>query len=385
LDRKKVEGYVERSQEIVDEEPQMDEENTKRRLVEPFIEDVLSWDGFYDIDVEHSIQMGRNPKKVDYALMLEDTPVVFVEAKGLDESLTESEEDQLRSYMRQVGVDWGVLTNGERFEFLKREKDTNRPNEVTFGDLKLRELLANEEVVKTVSRESVESGESEKIANEIQRRRNAVSRLRDKKEEIAEDVVGVVTDNVGESVASVAETEAKEFVDSVMEELENVGDVETGTGEKPETTGETEVATKTGGTAVVGTLSRDEIDGYSDENVAIFPARETGIEFLEENNAWGFVRMGQEPDYISVYISESFQEIKYFAEVDKIVPADEADLGNPPESYAKFDAKKEVVEFKKDSLYELEDPIPYGEYAPMGLIYTTLRKFKRAERTEDIQ
>lgn len=221
MDREELEEYVERSTKISEDAPQMDEANTKKRLVEPFVEDVLGWDGFSDIELEHSIQMGRNPKKVDYALMLEDTPVVFVEAKGLDESLSESEKDQLRSYMRQVGVDWGVLTNGKRFEFLKRKKDTNRPEEVTFGDLKLDELLDDVEVVRTVSKASVESGESEKIADEIQKRRRAVSRLREKKDEIAEGVVGVVTGRVGESVTSAAETEAKEFVDRVVEELEN--------------------------------------------------------------------------------------------------------------------------------------------------------------------
>jgi hypothetical protein len=221
MDREELEEYVERSTRIAEDAPQMDEANTKKRLVEPFVEDVLGWDGFSDIELEHSVQMGRNPKKVDYALTLEDTPVVFVEAKGLDESLTESEENQLRSYMRQVGVDWGVLTNGKRFEFLKRKKDTNRPEEVTFGDLELDELLDNVEVVRTVSKASVESGESEKIANEIQKRRRAVSRLRGQKEEIATGIVGVVTECVGESVTSAAETEAKEFVDRVVEELEN--------------------------------------------------------------------------------------------------------------------------------------------------------------------
>ena len=223
MDRKELEEYVERSTKIVEDAPQMDEANTKKRLVEPFVEDVLGWDGFSDVELEHSVQMGRNPKKVDYALTLEDTPVVFVEAKGLDESLSEREEDQLRSYMRQVGVDWGVLTNGKRFEFLKRKKDTNRPEEVTFGDLELDELLENVEVVRTVSKESVKSGESEKIADEIQKRRRAVSHLREQKDEIAESVVGVVTERVGESVVSAAETEAKEFVDRVVEELENGG------------------------------------------------------------------------------------------------------------------------------------------------------------------
>ena len=388
MDRNELEVYVERSEKITNDAPQMDEANTKKRLVEPFIEDVLGWDGFSDVELEHSIQMGRNPKKVDYALILEETPVVFVEAKGLDESLSESEEAQLKSYMRQVGVDWGVLTNGQHFEFLKRKKDTNRPEEITFGDLKLNELLDNVEVVRTVSKASVESGESEKIADEIQKRRRAVSRLREQKEEIAGSVVGVVTDRVGESVASTTETEAKEFVDRVVEELEDGGTVNEGREAGKSETNSSEVTTKTEDNAIFGTISRDEIDGDSDAKVAIFPARESGIEFLEENNAWGFVRIGQEPVYVGMYIAKPSQEVRYFAEVENIVSATEADLESPLESYvdmAKFDKDKKVIRFKKGSLHELEDPIPHGEYTPQGMSYTTLRKFKQAKQTGDLR
>ncbi len=258
MDRDELEEYVERSMSLVEESPQMDEANTKKRLVEPFVEDVLEWDGFSDVELEYSVQMGRNPKKVDYALILEETPVVFVEAKGLDESLSEDEGKQLRSYMRQVGVNWGVLTNGERFEFLKREKGTTKPSEVTFGDLRLDELTRNEEVVQTVSKESVESGEAERIAGEIQRKKEAVSSLREKKDIIAEEVISIVTDHVDSSVASVAETEAKEFVDRVVKELENRdGKIEPDTENSGADTKKTDDVVLTAGETVVKSFSGD--------------------------------------------------------------------------------------------------------------------------------
>jgi len=273
-----VEGYVERSKEIVDEEPQMDEENTKMKLVNPFIE-VLGWDIYSsEVRLEYSVDIATSTTKVDYALLLEDAPVAFIEAKGLDTEL-DGHESQIIDYMKIDEVDWGILTNGRRFKFFEDIE--------AFEELRLSELPENVESIKALSKESLESGESGRIAEKIRKRKRAVSRLRNGKDEIAADVTEAVTKRVGESVVSVAETEAKEFVDRVVEELENGGTVETGTLENPETTTETKVTTKTGDTAVVGTLSRDEIDGDGDAKVAIFPARKSGIEFLEENNAWG--------------------------------------------------------------------------------------------------
>jgi hypothetical protein len=44
--------------------------------------------------------MGAQSSKVDYALMIGDTPVVFIEAKPARSDLTESNVRQLQSYMR---------------------------------------------------------------------------------------------------------------------------------------------------------------------------------------------------------------------------------------------------------------------------------------------
>jgi hypothetical protein len=380
LDREKVEGYVERSQEIVDEEPQMDEENTKMKLVNPFIE-VLGWDIYSsEVRLEYSVDIATSTTKVDYALLLEDTPVAFIEAKGLDTELSDNHESQITDYMKIDEVDWGILTNGKRFRFFKDSE--------LFEELRLSELPDNVESVRTLSKKSIETGESEKIAERIHERKRAVSRLRNGKDEIAADVTEAVTERVGESVVSVAETEAKEFVDRVVEELENGGTVEARSVEKPETSRETEGVAETRDSAVVDTLARHEINGEGDAKVAVFPARKSGIEFLEENNAWGFVRIGQDPDYVGMYIAKPAQEVRYFAEVDSIVPATEADLASPLESYvdmAKFDRDKKVVRFKEGSLHKLEDPIPHGEYTPQGMSYTTLEKFKRAEQTGDLR
>jgi len=82
--REGLSEYAERSVGLIENSPQMDEENTKRKIIEPLIE-LLGWDILSsDVELEYSVQMGSGTKKVDYALKREGTPVVFVEAKGCD-------------------------------------------------------------------------------------------------------------------------------------------------------------------------------------------------------------------------------------------------------------------------------------------------------------
>lgn len=143
-----------------------------------------------------------------------------------------------------------------------------------------------------------------------------------------------------------------------------------------------------GADAVQGTIERDQLDGPDDATVAVFPSQKSGVEFLKENNAWGFVRINQNPEYVAMYISEDVQTVRYVAEVDKIVPAEEAQLARTLENYvgdqANFDEDKKVVVFESDSLYRLADEIPLGDRVPYSLRYTDLGRLKGAESTNDI-
>jgi hypothetical protein len=257
MDREEVRTYVERSEDIIDEAPQMGETNTKEMLVRRFIR-VLGWE-FHpsEVKLEYPVRMASTRTKVDYALMLESAPVVFVEAKGLDTELTEDHREQITSYMHnEEGVDWGLLTNGAEYEFFMYD---GTPSGFSLGAFGLEELPENTEVVGTLSKESVSSGESEERAERLRERRRAISTLRDEKDEIADDVTEAVTERVGESMTAIAETEAKEFVDRVVDELENGG----GTTEDPktedeETVGDTEDGVVlTAGETVVASLNGD--------------------------------------------------------------------------------------------------------------------------------
>ena len=185
MDEGDVETYVVQSKSLIESSPQMNEQNTKAKLIRPLIE-LLGWDVYSsEVELEYSMQIGRGNTRADYALLLEGTPVVFIEAKGCDATLTGSDRSQLKSYMRQTGVDWGLLTNGTRFEILKRRTNSTRPDEVTLGTPSLDELVDEYELLELLSRELVESGEADRIAARIEATKRAIRTLRTDKERIA--------------------------------------------------------------------------------------------------------------------------------------------------------------------------------------------------------
>lgn len=212
-------AYSQRSSSLIEESPQMDEQNTKRKIIEPLLE-LLGWNMLSsDVELEYSVQMGTGTKKVDYALKIGGTPVVFIEAKGCDTPI-DGHEGQLTSYMRQVGVDWGMLANGRRFKLYRRDHTSKRPNEIRLADFSIEEITENEHPLRAVSHESIRSGESQRIAETIEAVQRAVDSLRDNKESLAEEVTEVVTDVVGESVSQTVENEAKGFVDDLVATLQ---------------------------------------------------------------------------------------------------------------------------------------------------------------------
>lgn len=216
-----VREYIDQSQSLVDASPQMDEQNTRSKLVDPFLKDVLGWD-FYstDVELEYSIQMGSTIKKVDYALMIDGSPAVFVEAKGCDTELNGGHGNQLGSYMQQEWVDWGLLTNGKRFKLFRLEKNASKPSGELLGEATLDTLFRNRWMVKALTRESIESGDSDTIYRKVERRRRAVDTLTERKDELSDSIRQLIVDEVGDVVSQPAETLSKELIDDLIAELE---------------------------------------------------------------------------------------------------------------------------------------------------------------------
>lgn len=221
MDEETVSNYVERSTSLIESSPQMDEQNTRSRLIDPFIKDVLGWN-FYatDIEMEYSVQMGSSKKKVDYALFTDGSPAVFVEAKGCDTTITETHADQLRSYIRQEWVDWGLLTNGKSFVIFRLKKDGDNPDVERLGEVLLTDLTANDWMLAALSKESIQSGNSTELYQRVERRRNAIETLSEQKDSIAESIRETIIERVGKIASQPAESLSKTFVDDLIAELD---------------------------------------------------------------------------------------------------------------------------------------------------------------------
>jgi len=69
MDGDEIDEYVRRCQQLIEASPQMDEENTKVKLVQPFLE-LLGWDLYStEVALEYTIPMASGSTHVDYALL----------------------------------------------------------------------------------------------------------------------------------------------------------------------------------------------------------------------------------------------------------------------------------------------------------------------------
>ncbi|MFB6199053.1 MAG: type I restriction enzyme HsdR N-terminal domain-containing protein, partial [Halobacteriaceae archaeon] len=163
--------------------------------------DLLGWN-FYstEVQLEYTVQMGTQSSKVDYALMVGDTPVVFIEAKPARSDLSETDVGQLQSYMRQeLSVDWGVLTNGKVFEILSVTGDDRRDGETSIATFDLDEMADNPEILEILTKDAIQSGRADDIARQLTQTNRAIRRLNDREEPIAGRLTDVLQDELGDT------------------------------------------------------------------------------------------------------------------------------------------------------------------------------------------
>lgn len=385
MKRDAVRDYVEQSEAVLDSSPQMDEANTKAAILRDFL-DLLDWAIPENTQLEYSVEAFGQTYKVDYALILEGTPVAFLEAKGADTSLTADHDEQLSSYMMNKNVNYGILTNGKQYRFFQRRVDASNVDVQKVGDVDLKDLSDHMAVLKAYEKSAIESGESSKILGRINELREARRTLKAEKDGLAVDLSNLLAEQVSDSISSLAETQAKEMIDRLVADIDSeINADETGTDEP--IGGGSDGRIEPSDNHIVGQIRRAEIDGKDDAKVAVFPTKESGLPFLKENNAWGFVRVGSEFEYVAMYVTGDVRQVKYFATVKDVVPPNEAELSRPIEEYAdgaKIADDKMVIRFEPESLYELEDPVPYETKYPQGLRYTTLGALRTAETTDDM-
>lgn len=110
-----IEVLRKRIQQIRERKEILGEEDTKATLIDPVLA-ALGWD-LQDIDeVRREYRRKPQDNPVDYALFLNRTECLFIEAKSLEKDLSDHKwVAQNLSYATAAGVQWCVLTNGDEY------------------------------------------------------------------------------------------------------------------------------------------------------------------------------------------------------------------------------------------------------------------------------
>ena len=348
------------------------EANTKKKIIEPTLE-ILGWDTrSNEVILEYPIKIGSTTKYVDYALTLENKPVVLVEAKPFDVMLSYDDSAQIISYGRIEDVQWVVLTNGRKLKvFDAKEGKTEKECLVTEIDLEKLPVQAKD--LNLISRESILTGDIEAAAKRLAATKNAIRNLKLKQQEIAEEFKKILLEITGKHAESRVENISKQLAKQSIQLFEK--QVETVTGPIP--TGEVQL------------IARNNLAGKSPGEVVVCPSRVEGVEFLKKYNAWGFVTIGRKVPYFALYVGRPESSVLYFGEIESITQPlkSKADLVKiQMQDTETFETGKRVIHLKPRTLVRFKDPVPLRNKrsAPRGLRYTTLKKLIQANNVSEL-
>ena len=100
---------------IQEKEEKIGEQNTKTVLINPILL-ALGWDLNNIDEIYQEYRHRPNDNPVDYALLINRNPCLLIEAKSLEKEVSDHKWiNQTLSYATIVGVEWCVLTNGDKY------------------------------------------------------------------------------------------------------------------------------------------------------------------------------------------------------------------------------------------------------------------------------
>ena len=140
----------------------LSEADIRTQVINPFLER-LGWETVDKSEVAKEFVIPNG--KVDYALLVDNSPMVFIEAKRPSEDLI-SHRGQLVAYCANRRVPLAVLTNGLKWLFYLRPQDGNAEDQ-QFCELSIRKSMSkhavsyiSDHLIEFLSRERVCSGEA---------------------------------------------------------------------------------------------------------------------------------------------------------------------------------------------------------------------------------
>lgn len=146
------------------------EEMTKQALIIPFLQ-VLGYDVFSPLEVksEYIADFGKKKgEKVDYAIFKGDKPIIFIEAKPINEILDLHDAQLARYFNATPEVKLAVITNGSIYKFFTDLNSNNIMDETPFVIIDITDLYPGDvEILDKFRKEVFETDSIVKYAEEL--------------------------------------------------------------------------------------------------------------------------------------------------------------------------------------------------------------------------
>ncbi|MCL9814944.1 hypothetical protein [Natranaeroarchaeum aerophilus] len=204
MDVEALQAYVSEAEQRIASTDSLSKRNTQLRLVRPFLT-TLGW-SLDEIVAEYEVP---DYGPVDFALLVEDAPEIFVQTCACSTDLSEQDAEALRGLLLDTGVDWGILTNGRQFVFAGVD-DTGAV------DRRGAELVVLPDRMDVVERYT-EAAASRRVAHRQERFAVAARQLDSDREAIHTDLTERVVATTGEDVAGTVDDAVDAFLDRLCE------------------------------------------------------------------------------------------------------------------------------------------------------------------------
>ena len=203
------------------------EEATKTALIMPFFS-LLDYDVFNPIEFipEFVADVGtKKGEKVDYAIMKDNKPVILVEAKAINDTLTKHDA-QLFRYFTVTEAKFAILTNGIVYKFYTDLEEKNKMDEKPFLEINILDMTdAQMSELKKFTKDSFDIDTIFNTASELKYTNLIKSQLTNQLNNPSDDFVrflindfysGVKTSNVVEKFKPIVKKSFQQFVNDFM-------------------------------------------------------------------------------------------------------------------------------------------------------------------------
>lgn len=316
-------------------------------------------------------------KSIDYALKIDGKSILFVEAKPLNDPLTDVKSiTQVVGYAANAGVEWCILTNGVTYKVYHSTEKAEAPEKLLFEvsfDTKENKGMPVQQIAERLSRFSRDAM-GKGVLDEIGKETFTMGKVRKALDKIFAEppntLAKLVRSNIGDD--SIKPAQIKKALSKLWARTSEVEITPTSlsvlraTSEKMKPIGE-----------VSGDKQRQRPSNVSGVDTIVVPAQEDGFKevFLGENR-WYEIRIHQSMipriKYIAVYQVAPISAVTHWAPVKDIMPW---------ENTGKF-----VVNFAEPAK-ELEhiNLVPKSKVkAPQAPRYTSFSRLQQARTLDDL-